>query len=413
MKLKTFCIVGIGLCLTSFSLAVDPPSWAVGRFRGNNPRYNKSVTVDISRDGDVEVSVQGQSMQRGMWGSRGFSITGMQFYVESGRNSIIVTQANDPKNKATYARIGESNGGNGGWRPPTNNGDVPSWLVGFHSGGRNDYYDADVDLNVERNGNARATVKFDNGRRQTQTGYYRDGYLTLDNVRFNVSSQGRGMTIQQRDQSRNRTVWGGNFGGGGGTWTGGGGNNSGNAPSWAVGDFSGYNRFYDADIDLDITRSGSATATVRHRDGKRQTQRGTVNGNRLTLDGAGFNIRQHGNGITVEQIGNSANWMEYTRDGGGSDNSGGNWGYAPDWLIGTFRGRNALYQAEVEITVSSNGRAEATVTYPDGRRQNQYGGYQGGRLKLDKTWFEVSRSGRGIRVVQVGDRDNDTTYRRS
>lgn len=397
------------LAVAATSLAMDAPSWAVGRFSGINPKYDKRVTIDISRGGDVEITVQGQAMQRGTWDGRGFSVTGVRFFVESARRGITVIQASDPGNKATYGRIGESNGGSGGgWIPPgQDNGDIPSWLQGNHTGGRNDYYDATIDLNVEGNGNARATVRFDSGRRQTQTGYYRDGVLTLDGIRFRTGSSGRGFFIEQIGQSRNRTNWNSGWGGsGGGDW------NNGNAPSWAVGEFSGHNRFYDADIELDVDRNGRAVATIRYADGRRQTQTGYVNGTRLTLDKAGFTIRQNGNGFTCEQMGNSSNWMEYRRSGSGGGWGGGNWQYPPSWLIGTFSGRNAFYQAEVEINVSSNGRAEVYVNYPDGRRQTQTGGYQGDRLKIDNVWFTVERSGNGIRMTQVNDRDNSSVYRR-
>ena len=410
---RVFALCAV-LLTASNVLAIDPPGWAVGKFRGMNPKYKKNVTVEIFRGGDVTIAVEGQKSQSGQWGSGGYSVSGLRFFVERGNSGIIVTQANDPSNKATYKYVGSGGwGGGGGTGGGGNVGNdtPPDYLRGFHSGGRNDYYRATIDLNVDSRGNASATIRFDDGKRQNQSGYYRDNRLFLNNVRFRTYELRGGFAIEQDDNSRNKTTW--SKGGGGGGWTSGGGGGGVDAPDWIVGEFDGYNRHYDADINLTVRRDGYAVADVRFRNGKRQTQTGNYRNDRLTLSGVGFSVKKTGNGFTTEQLGDRNNWMEYTRHGSGGGGGGwGSWENAPGWMTGTFRGYNNLYDADVEITVAKGGEATVYVNYKDGRRQRQSGGYRNGRLRIEGIEFNVSKTWRGISVQQVGDSQNKAEYRR-
>ncbi|HMS56612.1 MAG TPA: hypothetical protein PKA27_14555 [Fimbriimonadaceae bacterium] len=261
------------------------------------------MTVAIYKSGDVRVSVEGQSTQSGQWGSSGYSVSGLRFFVERGNNAIIVTQANDSSNRAAYKYSGSS-----GWAPPgsgggwggsgsTNDDLAPDYIRGSHKNGKNNYYGAKIDLTVDSHGNANAVVRYSDGRVQYQSGYYRDGNLYLDSTRFRTYRSSGGFTIEEVNNSRNKTVWGGD-GWGGGSWNPD--NSAGDAPSWIVGEFDGHNRYYNADINLTVRKDGYAVADVRFADGRRQTQVGNYRNGRLTLSGVGFKVSQSGNGFSTE-----------------------------------------------------------------------------------------------------------------
>lgn len=191
------------------------------------------------------------------------------------------------------------------------------------------------------------------------------------------------------------------------------GNNNGNiAPTWAIGQFTGFNRSFDADVTLNIQRNGDARATIRFNNGRTQTQTGRLRNERLTLDGTQFTIRKTSRGFTSEQVDDRNNTMEYTRgspSGGGQD---GNMDAMPSWLAGTFSGRNKAYKADLEIEVQENGRVTVRTEYDGGRVQNQTGRYDGGFLVIQGVKFNVSKTWNGIRLVQQNDKSNTADYRR-
>lgn len=399
-------VITFGLAATGH--AIEPPGWAVGKFSGTNPKYSKRVTVEIYRSGDVTVSVTGQASQSGSWGSGGYSVGGLRFYVERGNNAIVVTQANDSSNRATYKYSGPTS--SSGWSKPSSDDSPPDYLRGFHKSGKNSFYNAKVDLNVDLRGNASATVRYADGRVQYQSGFYRDGSLWLDDTRFRTYRSSGGFTIEEASNSRNRTVWGSDG------WGGVNPPDSGSsAPDWIVGEFDGHNRYYDADIHLTVRRDGYSVADVRFSDGRRQTQTGTFRDGRLTLNGVGFKVSRAGSGFSTEQMGNSGNWMEYRRQGGfGSSNDWGqSWSDAPSWMVGTFRGYNNLYDADVDVHISRDGSATIDIYFKDGRRQKQRGGYRNGRLRIEGIEFEVREASNGITLRQVDDTQNKNVYRRT
>ncbi len=81
--------------------------------------------------------------------------------------------------------------------------------------------------------------------------------------------------------------------------------------------------------------------------------------------------------------------------------------YVPRWMVGTFEGYNALYDADVTLTIESNGRATAWS-----RGETVHGWINDGRLNVGDTTFDIDLSRDGLVTSQVGDRQNEVRYRR-
>lgn len=81
--------------------------------------------------------------------------------------------------------------------------------------------------------------------------------------------------------------------------------------------------------------------------------------------------------------------------------------YVPSWMIGTFEGYNPVYDRDVTLTVSADGRATART-----RDQTVSGWINDGRLNVGNTSFDIDQSRDGLVTTQVGDRHNEVRYRR-
>ncbi|MFN8219231.1 MAG: hypothetical protein U0S12_03755 [Fimbriimonadales bacterium] len=193
MRRITLFLAAIFILAATSALAIDPPNWAVGTFKGYNDYLKKNVKIVVFGHGDVEVTVEGQNMRRGFWGSGGYSVNGLAYYVESARDGIKVTQSTDPKNKAIYAKSGGfpgwypqgwDGGQNPGWQDRPTGRSAPS--AGVAENGRN------FDLTVSQDGKAKAYVKFDDGRRENQSGRVDSNQMTLASARFNIRQSGNG-----------------------------------------------------------------------------------------------------------------------------------------------------------------------------------------------------------------------------
>lgn len=385
----------------------NPPDWMEGTFTGYNRKYDVNITLTVSRDGRASAQSKGSNgrlqTQSGGYRNGDLFLDDIRFDTAKQGKGFVMTQANDRGNRVEFTR-GPGGGSGGGSTGDYSN--PPSWMQGTFSG-YNRQYDTNVTLTVLNNGRATAVVKSSGGRTQFQSGGHRGGDIYLDNIRFSVSRQDNGLRLTQADDRGNRMDLERGSGNGGG---GGGDNDQGDPASWAIGDWRGFNLRYDSDNDLTINRSGAAVVKIRFRDGRRQTQYGRATGDRLVLDGIGFKITKTRDGMRCEQLGDRNNWMEYSRNGGGDDN----WGLtAPDWAVGTFSGFNRFYDADIELTITRNGDVRAYVTHKDGRRQTQNGKYERGDfLKIEGIRFTISSYSRGVRVVQVDDRDNACDYRR-
>ena len=81
-----------------------------------------------------------------------------------------------------------------------------------------------------------------------------------------------------------------------------------NIPSWAIGSFRGRNRQYNSEVDLTITPSGQAYATVNG-----GSTNGFFDGRVLSFKGLRFEVRRNNNGLTTIEEGNYQNQVDYYR----------------------------------------------------------------------------------------------------
>lgn len=81
--------------------------------------------------------------------------------------------------------------------------------------------------------------------------------------------------------------------------------------------------------------------------------------------------------------------------------------YVPSWMIGTFRGYNPDYDADVELTIQSNGRVKG---HAEG--QNIRGWINDERLHVGDTVFDIDQVRNGFVTTQKGNRHNEVRYHR-
>ncbi|MCC7632601.1 DUF3011 domain-containing protein [Stenotrophomonas rhizophila] len=81
--------------------------------------------------------------------------------------------------------------------------------------------------------------------------------------------------------------------------------------------------------------------------------------------------------------------------------------YVPGWMVGEFEGFNPIYNADIRMTIDSNGRMSARA-----RGQNLSGWVNGGQLNVGNSVFDISQSRDGFVTTEVGDRQNEVRYRR-
>jgi len=80
----------------------------------------------------------------------------------------------------------------------------------------------------------------------------------------------------------------------------------------------------------------------------------------------------------------------------------------PNWLVGTFRGYNPMFNADVEMTVSPEGSVTSRTP-----RGTIYGRFTPqGLLDLGGTQFNIQRSGNGLLLSQAGNPSNQMMYHR-
>lgn len=371
------------------------PRWAVGKFKGSHD--GSAITISVTNQGDVfyTSSKNGKSVEREGRISGGIMTVGPTRYnIEETRDGFRAYSSTNGKERISFIRIGGSIGEDIG-RPQR----PPSWAVGKFSG-YNKKYDSDMTVTVSQDGNATAIVRPRKGGTQTQRGSWNGTYLTLDGIKFNVREESRGISLRQIDDITNTTVL--KEGTGGST------DETVDVPSWSVGEFTGYNLRYDSDNTLTVDSRGRAVCEIRFRTGRRQTQTGQVNLNRLILEGIGFAISKSGSGMRVEQLGDRNNWMEYSRGGSGGDRDKV---APPSWAVGSFDAHNRLYDTENDLTIERDGSVRVRIRFKDGRRQSQTGHYErGDKVIIDGIRFSISSTRRGVRLVQDSERENDCEY---
>src|SRR5262249_6798792 len=158
--------------------------WMVGTFHGYSPKYRVYQEIQISSRGDVTVYSKGRdgnvTRTTGVYRDARIYIENRSYHPQPTGNGFRITQVEDSDNKVDYRRgpssqIDTGEGGNGGG-DRANGQRPPSWLVGRFRG-YNRKYRVDVELDITRRGEVTSNNRYDSGKRETETGYYRDGKL--------------------------------------------------------------------------------------------------------------------------------------------------------------------------------------------------------------------------------------------
>src|SRR5215470_15587669 len=85
---------------------------------------------------------------------------------------------------------------------------------------------------------------------------------------------------------------------------------------------------------------------------------------------------------------------------------------APSWAVGTFKGYNRKYRADMTLHISRYGEAWIDIRFREGKRDIQNGKLDGFKLTLSGNDFRVARTVGGFRTVQVSEPANEVTYTR-
>jgi len=81
--------------------------------------------------------------------------------------------------------------------------------------------------------------------------------------------------------------------------------------------------------------------------------------------------------------------------------------YVPGWMVGTFRGYNPMYGADVQMTVQPDGRVTADA---NGQVVNGY--INSEELHVGPYIFNIDKTYEGFVTSQKGDRHNEVRYRK-
>ena len=315
------------------------------------PTYMQTETYYVSRN---ETGVRGY----GTW-TRRFGRNDQDFSYEARVNR------NGKVSNISYRLLDENDNGGGG--------KVPSWAVGTFYG-RNPQNNYRITMTIMENGNV--NVDFQGG--SYANGTFNNNRITIDGAVARVTRLNNGIRTTRIDNGeaidyyRDRNDDGNNNGGG-------------NVSSWAVGTFYGRNPQNGGQIMLTISRNGSVTVNM----GGSNTY-GTINGDRLTIDGISSRVSRLNNGIRTTRLDNRET-IDYFRDG--NNNSGG--GNIPSWAIGTFYGRNPQTGNTISITIQQNGNV--TVS---GNGAVVYGTMYDDTLTINGVSSRVTQIRNGIRTTR-------------
>jgi hypothetical protein len=84
----------------------------------------------------------------------------------------------------------------------------------------------------------------------------------------------------------------------------------------------------------------------------------------------------------------------------------------PSWLVGTFRGFNEMYNLNVELRITDDGRIISIGTRDDGTMSRETGNYRNGLLYIGRSSYEARSRNNGFLLTETQDRQNRTDYRR-
>ncbi len=189
---------------------------------------------------------------------------------------------------------GNGNGNGGNWNAVT----PPSWARGtFYGTAPNGER---IVLTINRNGSVTSQVGYGVNRGV----YTRNNMLYINGMTSKVENTRNGIRTVQ---SSNREIINYSKNNNGGGWDGGGGG-VGNAPSWAVGRFSGRNPQNGQPITLNIDKNGRVSVNIGG-----GMSYGTINGSTLTINGESSTVTRTRNGITTvsNRDGERINYSKY------------------------------------------------------------------------------------------------------
>lgn len=243
---------------------------------------------------------------------------------------------------------------------------------------------------------------------------------TGDKLQFRESKNSTN-TFEMVPTNLGNIDWGSGWDTGGSGW--GSGGSGGGAiiqrpPSWLVGEFDGYNRRMDADINLKVNALGVVTASIRYANGRRVTELGAYRNGQFSIGKTWYTVSQIDNGLRAQQVNDRNNWMEYRRHG---STSGGGWGSGggtqppdvpPTWAQGRFEGYSQRYRADIELTIDNRGYLKALFVYRDGRRETKNGWYRGGKIVIGGVTYKTTKTGDGFRLAAQDSPLDTATYRR-
>jgi hypothetical protein len=339
----------------------------ITRDKGGYVNFSNYAQANPLNNSRTQFTVTGQ----GTW-SRDYNINEQNFSYEAR-----VDTRKNKVDKIKYNLLGNNNGNGNG-----NGGNVPSWAIG------------NITLTISNNGSV--TVNADG----------RTNYATLNGDRLTNNGAVARVT-RIRNGIRTTSVDNGEyidyFTDGNYNGNNNGNNNGGNVPSWAIGTFTARNPQSGGNITLTINSNGSVTVNA---DGR--TNYATLNGDRLTNNGAVARVTKIRNGIRTTSVDNGE-YIDYFTDGNyngnGNGNNNGN-ANVPSWAVGRFYARNPQTGGNITMTISSNGDVEinfdGTTTYANINRD---------RLFVNGAESKVTKINNGIRTTDVNTGDR-IDYRR-
>lgn len=169
---------------------MTPPSWAQGTFYGTAPDGNQ-ITLTIANNGSVTANVGG-SVSYGRY-TRGnvLNINGANARVTRQGNGILTTRT-DNRERINYTRDGFGGGG-GGWNPPGNQINPPSWARGnFYGVAPNG---TAINLTISNNGSVTANV----GGSMSYGTFTSGNFININGATSRVTQNSRGIQTTRTD----------------------------------------------------------------------------------------------------------------------------------------------------------------------------------------------------------------------
>lgn len=177
-----------------------------------------------------------------------------------------------------------------------------------------------------------------------------------------------------------------------------------NVPDWLRGTFTGRNPRSRRQMTVRINRRGNVIA--RFDDGAEE--RGTYSDGMIRFgESLAWRVSRAADGFEARDGNFSRRAERFRRTSGNDNDDDDNDGRIPRWAIGTFRGTTD--SGESQLSIAPDGTAVA-LSITRGRSFN--GRYDGDTLRFEFGSFRLERDGDGIRTIEVGNRNNQTSYRR-